>query len=71
MTKPGHDWNEWLGCWVPGDVWGVDGERAFGLDLVGDVSAKYVRYSKADNMTAVSTWVIRGTKRVTIFYFIQ
>lgn len=30
-----------------------------------------VRYSKADNTTVVSTWVIRGTKRVIIFYFIQ
>lgn len=56
-----------VGCWVPGDVWGVGSERAFWLDLVGDVSAKYARYSKADNTTLVSTWVIRGTKRVTIF----
>lgn len=46
-------------------------ERGFVLDLVGHVSAKNVRYSKADNTAVVSTWVIRGTKRVTIFYFIQ
>lgn len=40
VTKPEHDWNQWLGCWVPG-MWGVVGsERAFGLGLVGDVSAK-------------------------------
>lgn len=53
MTKPRHDWNEWLGWWVPGDVWGVGNEREFGLDLVEDGSAKYIRYSKADNTTVV------------------
>lgn len=52
-------------------MWGVVSERAFGLNLVGDVSIKYIRYSKADNRTVVSTWVIRRTKRVTSFYFIQ
>lgn len=57
-----------LGPWHMG---GVGSERVFGLGLVGDVSAKQVRYIKADNTTVVLTWVDRGTKRVTIFCFIQ